>query len=95
LICGLVGRDGLTVKEPVITTTCSDEFRADVVALIRNALAQRQVRENLSVSKSTLSKWEQDADLSNIENETQSPQMMYLLVNPLSLRIPNLGVSGF
>lgn len=40
----------------------SDEFKRDAVALVRQGSSQLEVRRDLGVSKSTLSKWVSDAD---------------------------------
>ncbi|MFT8704014.1 IS3 family transposase [Bifidobacterium aquikefiricola] len=46
-----------------MATTYSDEFKADAVALVRNGMMQRQVRQDLGISKSSPGKWVQDAEL--------------------------------
>ena len=41
----------------------SDQFKADAVALVESGMSQKQVREDLGISKSALSIWVRDSRL--------------------------------
>jgi transposase len=43
-------------------TVFSDEFKADAVALVRQGMTQKQVREELGISKSALFTWIKKAE---------------------------------
>jgi transposase len=46
-----------------MSTTYSEEFKKDAVALVESGSTQRQVCHDLGVSKSALSKWVKDSAL--------------------------------